>query len=73
MQDELILQTINQLAERMDHRFDKVDAQFERLNGRVRKAETDITKIKTAGVGVATVLSFFGWDYIRPWLTSLTR
>lgn len=77
MSDTNIITTIENLRSRMDERFDAVDTKFDtittRFDKRVRKNEIDISRIKTAGVSAGLVLTFFGWDSIKLWLTSLTK
>lgn len=70
---EAILLAISELTQRVDSRFDRMDERFDHINGRVRKSEQEITKIKTAGSVVAAALTFIGWEHIKPWLTALTR
>jgi hypothetical protein len=73
MDNRLILQAIADLSDRVEGRFDRVDDKFDALDDRTRKVEVDLTKIKTAGGIVATVLMFLGWEHVKPWLTALMK
>lgn len=65
----LILTAISDLRERVEDGFDK-------MNGRVRTIESEVTKVKTV-VGVlgfvAPILAFFGWGTVKVWLTTLMK
>lgn len=68
-----VLTAVLSLTERMDTRFDDVDAKLSKFETRVRVVEKDLTKIKTAGGLVSAVAAFIGWDHLKPWLTSLMK
>lgn len=73
MNDQIVLQAISDLTERMDSRFDRVDDKFDAFDERMRKAESDITTIKTVHGVTATLLAFVGWSQVKPWLMSLMK
>lgn len=73
MHEPQIITIIEALRARMEERFDLIDTKFDKFNERVGEAEDDLTRIKTAGVGVAGVLTFLGWDHIKPWILLLTK
>lgn len=73
MHEQQIMLTLEALRVRMDERFDRVDDKFDTIEKRTQKLETEIVRIKTAGSVVGTILTFMGWAYIKPWLTSLMK
>jgi hypothetical protein len=65
--NDLVIAALEQLNSNMNSRFDSVDEQFAKQNGRLRKAETEITRIKTLGALASALSVFFGWDNIKLW------
>lgn len=57
----------------MDERFDTLDEKLAGFDKRIRDSETDITIINTVGLGTGAVVTFFGWESLKHWLTSLIR
>lgn len=58
---------------RMEERFDTIDAKFDKFNARVAETEQDMIRIKTVGYGVLGVITFLGWDHIKPWMLTIFR
>lgn len=64
-ENKLIINSLNQLHSDQQTGFQDINERLDRLNGRVRKNELAITRIKTIGAGAAAVLTFFGWDSVK--------
>lgn len=73
MAEQHIINEIAALRVALDKRFDTVDDKLDMFDARIRKTEEKVTVLNTIGLVAGTVLTFFGWDYVRAWLTSSTK
>lgn len=58
------------LQVRMEERFDRLDEKFD---NRVGKLERNQTVVHTIVASMGALITFFGWDHIKPWLLTLIK
>lgn len=64
---------LDRLSDQIDERFNAADAKMDNFHDRVKDIENSVSLVKKVSALVMVMLTFFGWDHVRLWMSFLDK